>query len=276
MIRTLIVDDERRARAYLAKLVAAHEDVEIVGQARDGLSALGLIDELSPDLVFLDVQMPEMNGLDVARRLEKRPAPVLVFTTAYDRFALEAFELSATDYLLKPYDSERLARALQRARAFLRGSQEGGQEVADRLARLLDALEGRASQPAPAAAEPAEVSLAQLSRLPVQAKGRIVLLDLDEVYQIASDDRLVFAHTKDERFLVNFSIKELERRLPADRFFRNHRSGIVNLAHVREIVPWFHGKLMLKLDNGGEATVSEDRAPGLRATVGLTAADERR
>ncbi len=256
MIRALIVDDERRARAYLAKLVAAHGDVEVVGEARDGRSAVEEIARLAPDLVFLDVQMPEMNGLDVARALPRESPPLVVFTTAYDQFALAAFELSATDYLLKPYDGERLSRALDRVRAMLRGSKESREpDLAARLTKLLDAIEERA---------------APLTRLPAQARGRIVLLDLDEIYQIASEDRLVFAHTKDERFMLNFSIKELEQRLPADRFFRNHRSCIVNLGHVREIVPWFHGKLLLKLDNGAEATVSEDRAAGLRAAVGLT------
>lgn len=256
MIRALIVDDERRARAYLAKLVAAHGDVEVVGEARDGRSAVAEIERLAPDLVFLDVQMPEMNGLEVARALPRESPPLVVFTTAYDQFALAAFELSATDYLLKPYDGERLARALDRVRAILRGSKESREpDLAARLTKLLDAIEERA---------------VPLTRLPAQARGRIVLLDLDEIYQIASEDRLVFAHTKDERFMLNFSIKELEQRLPADRFFRNHRSCIVHLGHVREIVPWFHGKLLLKLDNGAEATVSEDRAAGLRAAVGLT------
>jgi DNA-binding LytR/AlgR family response regulator len=254
-IRAVIVDDERRARAYLAKLVAAHGDIEVVGEARDGRSAVELIARERPDLAFLDVQMPEMNGLEVAKALPRDVPPLVVFTTAYDQFALAAFELSATDYLLKPYDGERLARALDRVRAILRGSKESrDSELSGRLSRLLDALEERA---------------APLARVPAQARGRIVLLDLDEIYQIASEDRLVFAHTKDERYMLNFSIKELEQRLPSDRFFRNHRSCIVNLRHVREIVPWFHGKLLLKLANGTEATVSEDRAAGLRAAVGL-------
>lgn len=260
MIRAIIVDDERRARAFLAKLVAAHEDVAVVGEARDGRSALELVERVRPELVFLDVQMPEMTGLEVARALPREAPPLVVFTTAYDQFALQAFELSATDYLLKPYDGERLARALSRVRAILRGSHEPREaELSSRLTRLLDAIEER---------ETPEGS-AMLSRLPAQARGRILLLDLDEIYQIASEDRLVFAHTKDDKYLLNFAIKDLEHRLPAARFFRAHRSSIVNLGHVREIVPWFHGKLLLKLDNGTEATVSEDRAPGLRVAVGL-------
>ncbi|HQR39737.1 MAG TPA: LytTR family DNA-binding domain-containing protein [Blastocatellia bacterium] len=258
MIRALIVDDERRARAYLAKLVAEHDDIEIVGEARDGASALEAIANLQPDLVFLDVQMPVLTGLDVARALPRESAPLIVFTTAFDQFALDAFEVSATDYLLKPYDGERLDRALTRVRALLKPVADEQGAVDDRLSRLLSALEDRTvpSQP-------------QLSRLPAQGRGRIVLLDLDDISHIASEDRLVFAHTCDARYLLNFSIKDLEQRLPGDRFFRNHRSCIVNLAHVREIVPWFHGKLMLKLDTGVEVAVSEDRAPGLRAAVGL-------
>lgn len=267
MIRALIVDDERRARAYLAKLVAAHGDVDVVGEARDGRSALEAIGSLSPDLVFLDVQMPEMNGLDVARALPADHAPVIVFTTAYDQFALAAFDLSATDYLLKPYDGERLARALDRVRAVLRGTREAARdETAERLSRLLDALERTSA--APAAAAP-------LTRIPAQAKGRIVLLDVHDISHVASEDRLVFAHTRGDKFLLNFAIKELEARLPAGVFFRTHRSCLVNLQHVREVAPWFHGKLMLTLEGGAEVPVSEDRAPGLRSAIGL-ATDERK
>jgi DNA-binding LytR/AlgR family response regulator len=265
MLRALIVDDERRARAYLAKLVSVHDDVEIVGEARDGVSALQEIERLKPDLVFLDVQMPEMTGLDVARALPSESPPIVVFTTAYDRYALDAFELSAVDYLLKPYDGERLAKSLDRVRAYRRGvapPEAGG--VSDRLERLLAALESRSETP-PIEKSPTHV----LTRIPAQTRAGIVLLDSCEVYQIASEDRLVFAHTRQGRFLVNFSIKELEARLPTDAFFRAHRSSLVNLAHVREVLPWFHGKLMLKLDDGTEAVVSEDRAPRLRALLGL-------
>jgi DNA-binding LytR/AlgR family response regulator len=261
-IRALIVDDERRARAYLAKLVAAHDDVVIVGEARDGVTALREIEQLKPDLVFLDVQMPEMTGLDVARALEPGRAPIVVFTTAYDRYALDAFELSATDYLLKPYDGDRLAKSLDRVRALLRATAtEGG--VSERLERLLTALEsGGAAQAEQPACPP-------LNRIPAQTRTGIVLLDTAEVYQIASEDRLVFVYTREGRFSVNFSIKELEARLPGASFFRSHRSCIVNLDHVREVLPWFHGKLMLKLDDGTETIVSEDRAPRLRALLGL-------
>ena len=112
MIRALIVDDERRARAYLAKLVAAHEDVTVVGEARDGRSALEAVERLSPDVVFLDVQMPELTGLDVARALPRESPPLVVFTTAYDQFAMQAFELSATDYLLKPFSLQELQTRL--------------------------------------------------------------------------------------------------------------------------------------------------------------------
>lgn len=267
MIRALIVDDERRARAYLAKLVAAHSDVEVVGEARDGKSALDAIRELRPDVVFLDVQMPVMNGLEVAKALPAEDSPIVVFTTAYDQFALAAFDLSATDYLLKPYDGDRLARALDRVRAARRGSAETARdETAERLAKLLDALERKADEPAPATV---------LTRLPAQSKGRIVLIDLDQISHIASEDRLVFAYSRGEKFLVNFAIKDLEHRLPRGAFFRTHRSCLVNLRHVREVVPWFHGKLMLMLEGGAEVPVSEDRAPGLRAAIGLVADDRR-
>ncbi|MCC6742419.1 MAG: LytTR family transcriptional regulator DNA-binding domain-containing protein [Acidobacteria bacterium] len=267
MIRALIVDDERRARAYLAKLVAGHADVEIVGEARDGRRALEAIRDLRPDLVFLDVQMPEMNGLEVAKALPPDDPPIVVFTTAYDQFALAAFDLSATDYLLKPYDGDRLSRALDRVREARRGTREGVRdETAERLARLLDALESKAANPAAAPI---------LTRVPVQAKGRIVLLDAERISHFASEDRLVFAHTRDEKCLVNFTIKDLELRLPPGVFFRVHRSYLVNLGHVREVAPWFHGKLMLTLEGGAEVPVSEDRAPGLRSTIGL-ASDDRK
>jgi DNA-binding LytR/AlgR family response regulator len=265
MIRALIVDDERRARAYLAKLVAAHSDVEIVGEARDGLAALREIERLEPDLVFLDVQMPEMTGLEVARAIRRDRMPFVVFTTAFDQYALAAFEVSAIDYLLKPYDADRLARAIERVRGHRREASDHA--LSSRLERLLATLEGTTQQASPAPHEKAEPGA--LTRLPVQNRSCTVLLDFAEIYQIASDDRIVFAHTRDGRYVVNFSIKELEARLPPEAFFRSHRSCLVNLDHVREVVPWFHGKLMLRLDDGTETIVSEERAPRLRALLGL-------
>jgi len=262
MIRALIVDDERRARAYLAKLVSSHVDVTIVGEARDGRTALDEIVRLEPDLVFLDVQMPEMTGIEVARALPSDRAPFVVFTTAFDRYAIDAFEVNAIDYLLKPYDSERLARAIERVRCQMR-TESSGNPLASRLERLLAALDDKKGQRRDAP------DATSLSRIPAQSRSGIVLLELCEVYQIASDDRIVFAHTRDERYVVNFSIKELETRLPDDLFYRSHRSCLVNLTHVREVVPWFHGKLLLKLDDGSETIVSEDRAPRLRAILGL-------
>ncbi len=242
-ITVLIVDDEQLARQRLAKLLETMDDVSVVGEARNGMEAVEKISELAPDVVLLDIQMPGMNGFEVIDALET--PPLIVFATAYDEYAIKAFEVNSIDYLLKPVSRERLEEAIGRARALLTDSPGLGRE----REKLQTFTRSR-----------------RIERLPAAHGKRIVLLDLDDVIWLASEDGLTFAHTSEARFLVNMTMAELEERLDERSFFRIHRSTIVNLGHVRELVPWFSGKYQVIMDDPAstELTLSRSRAKALR------------
>ena len=243
-IRVVVVDDEELARARIKGLLEAFDDLECVGEAENGLEAVERIRELGPDLVFLDIQMPGMDGFEVLAALDD--VPLVIFATAYDEYALRAFEVNSIDYLLKPIEKERLAQAVERARELLSGENELGREI-ERIVGL--------------------VRTRRVDRLPVQKGKKIVLVDHANIVWVEASEGLVFVHTRDQRFLVNTTMAELEARLDPGTFFRTHRSSIVNLNHVVEIVPWFGGKYKVVIDDAGrsELVLSRARARALRA-----------
>jgi two-component system LytT family response regulator/two-component system response regulator LytT len=245
-LRTLVVDDEKLARDRLAAFLRGIDGVEIVAEARDGVEAVELIGEHRPDLVFLDVQMPGMNGFDVLEAL--RPdVPHVVFATAYDEYAIRAFDVAAVDYLLKPFARARVAEAVDRVRSRL-GSAANTAELDTLLARLAE----RPRDP--------------LTRVPAHAGKRILLLKPEEILWFGVEHRLVYAHTTERGFMTNFTLRELEERLDRDTFFRAHKATLVNLAQVKEIVPWFGGrfKLVMRGRDDGEVVVSRAQARELR------------
>jgi two-component system LytT family response regulator len=237
-IRALIVDDERLARVRLVRLLGRREDVEIVGVACDGDEAVQMIAELRPDLVFLDVQMPGLSGFDVLDAIDSRTN--VVFTTAFDQYALRAFEVHALDYLLKPFDEERLSASLDRAAAMIRG------------ARADPGLRPFLEQMAPP------------ERFVVRTPGRIVFLPLAEVDWIEAAGNYVYVHAGRERHLIRGTLKAIESRF-ASRFARIHRSAIVNLERVRELAPRAHGDCEVVLRGGARLPVSRTFASRLRA-----------
>jgi DNA-binding LytR/AlgR family response regulator len=242
-MRVLIVDDEELARARIRDLLSQIAETEVVGEAENGLRAVEMIRELSPDVVILDIQMPGMDGFEVIDALTD--VPLIIFATAFDEYAIKAFEINSVDYLLKPIAKERLAEAIERARSLV-----GGQgDLSEQVARVEEVVRGR-----------------KLERLPVMKGKRIVIVDLSEVVWIGASDELVFVHTKSDRYLVNMTMAELESRLDASAFFRCHRSSIVNLNHIREIVPWFGGKYKIIVcdSENSELVLSRARAKGLR------------
>ena len=243
-IRVVVVDDEELARARIRDLLGAFDDLECVGEAENGLEAVERIRKLRPDLVFLDIQMPGMDGFEVLAALDD--VPLVIFATAYDEYALKAFEVNSIDYLLKPIEKERLAQAVGRARELLAGGRELGREI-ERIAGL--------------------VRTRGVDRLPVQKGKKIVLVEHADVVWIEASEGLVFVHTKDQRFLINSTMAELESRLDPGTFFRTHRSSIVNLNHIVEIVPWFSGKYRIIVDDAerSELVLSRARAKALRA-----------
>ncbi|MEW6211491.1 MAG: LytTR family DNA-binding domain-containing protein, partial [Acidobacteriota bacterium] len=218
-LRALISDDEASARSRLRKLIAAHPEIEIIGEARDGLQTVSMVEELRPDLLFLDVQMPGLDGFEALHSLAGRARlPLVVFTTAYDEYALNAFEANAVSYLLKPVNRERLAQAVERAMKIHKSSEKSAEEEL-RIERA------------------AKAALPSINRIIARRRDRFVLIGLDEVFFFRIEDGLVKVKTDGETYWTDYRLNDLEERLPDPPYFRAHRSVIVNLSKVKEIAP---------------------------------------
>lgn len=236
MLRTLVVDDEAPARRRIKRLLAAEPGITIAGECGDGASAIDLIASARPHLVFLDVQMPERDGFDVVKTLPPERLPAILFVTAYDHYALRAFEVHAVDYLLKPFTAERFRTALSRARERIaRRAEDPG------LANLATSLRSRP---------------AYLTRVPVRTGCRMVFVDLDAVDWLEAADNYVRLHVKQHEYLVREPLGALEARLDPDRFARIHRCAIVQLDRVTEWRPTSHGDAALLLRDGTRLAVS--------------------
>ena len=240
-VTTLIVDDEPVARAGLRAMLGAFDWVSVVGEAADGASAVEAIDRLRPELVFLDVQMPGLLGTEVARRIEHQP--FIIFTTAHSQHAVTAFEVSAVDYLLKPFGAVRLAAALERVRSAVGEPATGG--VLERLSGAL------ASGP--------------ITRLFVRTGGALVPLAAASVSHFDAEGDHVFAYAGGMRHVLSLPLSRLEERLDPTRFVRVHRAHIVNLDHVRSFRPDARGNLRAELTDGAVVPVSRSRAQALRS-----------
>ena len=257
VLRCVIVDDEALAREAVRNLVAADPHLAIAAESVDGASAVRDIERVHPDLLFLDVQMPEMDGFAVLQRLaaEGVPLPVTIFVTAYDSYALRAFEAHALDYLLKPIREERFASAVAAARSRL--AADRGAQVVERLEELLSrgALQAR-----------------RASRLPIREKGRIVFLPVDEVEWIESEGNYVRLHLRKESHLLREPLSSLEAKLDPARFMRIHRSAIVNIERIKDLRPWFTGEYIVRLQSGKELTLTRTYRENLRRLIGKTEA----
>lgn len=248
-MRVVIADDEPRARQYLEKLLSEHDEVEVSGSAKSGGEALALIARHKPDAVFLDIHMPDLSGLEVARHLKGDDAPIVVFVTAYDQHAVEAFELAALDYVLKPIRRERLSDTIGRVAAEARlGARRSGNAAAVR--------EALSSEPLKSSAQP-------LHRLPVRHRREVKLLDLADVPLVFSRDRLVLARAEGKEYLVDYTLQELETRLPEGHFVRVHRGALVNVNAI-ESYGAEDGVLVLRLKDGTRVEASERRAAEVR------------
>lgn len=260
----LVVDDEPPARRGLCALLARHPDVHVVGEAGSGREAVDAIRALRPDLVFLDVQMPDGDGFAVVRAVGAAAMPLVVFATAYDAFAVRAFEAHALDYLLKPYDRERFEAALDRARAALRARAElrgarpdarANAPIDDRLAALLDQLEHRLGQRAEdGAAGRGDGAARWLERLPVSVGPRTRFVDVAAVDYFEAEANYVRAHVGPRSHLVRSSLAALGAKLDPSRFARVHRSLVVQLARVAEVEPLVAGEYVLFLTDGRRLT----------------------
>ena len=232
-MRVLIVDDEPLARRGLRRLLESEPDVEIVGEAASGTAAVDAIAALKPELVFLDIQMPEMDGLEVVAAVTPEKMPAVVFVTAYDRYALDAFDLNAADYVLKPVDPERFARALARARQRLASGDRG--DLERRLMRLL------ASRPQP-------------ERLAVRSAGKIQFVTVDDIDWINAEDNYVRIYAAGKTYLMRETVGGIEARLDPAKFMRIRRSTIVRIERIKEIRPLMNGTFELLLEDGTRVT----------------------
>ena len=244
-ISALIVDDEQPARDELAFLLKSLPDVEVLGQGKNGVEALSLIRELTPQVVFLDVQMPGLDGFGVIKKLLERKArlPFVVFVTAYDHYAVQAFEVNAIDYLLKPIARLRLEKAVARVRRELESSEPAAQKL-DRLVQLVE-----------------ERPLAQKTKLLVKSGGRLVLVNSDDVIFASIEDGVITICTRELEGQSNFrTVEELQGNLDPNTFWRVHRSYLVNINRIKEVVPWFKSSYQLKMDDRKQTEIPVSRA----------------
>jgi two-component system LytT family response regulator len=254
-IRVLVVDDEPLARSGMIALLGRDPEITVVGECGDGLTAVSAIHDLNPDLVLLDVQMPEADGFEVLRALGAGTMPAVIFVTAYDQFAVKAFEVNALDYLLKPFDDERFTAALDRAKRALRQDPVNLADLGRRLAGLLDqTAAGTAGKP--------------MTRLIVKETGRALFLNVDELDWIEAADYCVKLHVRGHTHLLRQSLQSLESRLDPHRFFRVHRSALVNLDRVKEIQPLFKGEHVVILHDGTRLKLSRNRKDSLESLLG--------
>jgi two-component system, LytTR family, response regulator len=249
-IRALIVDDEELARDRVASLLAEQPDVEVVGTCVDGPSAVEAIEREHPDLVFLDVQMPGMDGFEVVENLDREHIPAVVFVTAHDAHAIRAFEIHALDFLLKPFDQTRFEKALERARAQL--SRDKSSTLDSRLVSLLEELREERKYP---------------ERLIVKSSGRVFFVRAEDVDWVEAAGNYVKIHTKGEAHLLRESMKNMEAKLDPKTFVRIHRSAIVNIDRIKELEPWFHGEYVVILRDGTRLTASRVFSDRLSAAI---------
>ncbi|MBC7910572.1 MAG: response regulator transcription factor [Pyrinomonadaceae bacterium] len=238
-IRTLVVDDEPLARERIKRYLGTEPDIEIVGECANGQEAVEAIESMSPDLLFLDIQMPELDGFGVLEVVGAHKIPAVVFVTAYDKYALRAFDVHALDYLLKPFNRERFRRSLARAREQLEHEKMG--QLDQRLLTLLEDLKAEQKY---------------LDRLVVRSVGRVFFLKTDEVDWIEAAGNYVRLHVGREGHLLRETMSRLEAKLNPDKFLRIHRSTLVNIDRIKELQPLFSGDYTVILRDGKQLTLS--------------------
>jgi two-component system response regulator LytT len=246
-INTIIVDDEKPARDELAFLLKGFPEINVIGLGKNGVEAVSLIKEHSPDLVFLDVQMPGLDGFGVLKKLVERKMkmPHVVFATAFDQYAVQAFDVNAVDYVLKPFDKARIAKAIQRARREI----EAETSPTERLEQLVTQL--GASKP------PSSPPV----KLLLKAQQRLLLIDGEDLVFAAIEDGLISVSSREAEGSSNYrTLEELSDALDSESFWRPHRSYLVNIHHIKEVVPWFKSGYLLKMNDKKQTQIPVSRA----------------
>jgi len=240
-IRALIADDEALARRFIRRMLKDDHDVEIVGECSNGKETVAMIRKQNPDVVFLDVQMPEMDGFAVLESIGTERLPEIIFATAYEQYAIRAFELHALDYLLKPFDQARFKDAIKHAKERFRSERQN--EGRMQISALLESIKNKPQY---------------LERLMIKAAGRISFLSADEINWIEADDKYVHLHTRKISPMVRQTLSAMETQLDPKRFRRIHRSAIVNVERIKELQPLFNGEHSILLDDGTKLTLSRN------------------
>jgi two-component system response regulator LytT len=244
-ITTIIVDDEKPARDELVFLLKGFPEINVIGQGKNGVEAMTLIKEHAPDLVFLDVQMPGLDGFGVLRKLVERKmkVPHVVFATAFDHYAVQAFDVNAVDYVLKPFDKARIAKAIQRARRVM----ENQTTTTERLEQLVTQLG-------------ASKLAAQPAKLLVKSQQRMLLVDAEDLFFASIDDGMISVVARDAEGTSNYrTLEELHAALDSESFWRPHRSYLVNIHHIKEVIPWFKAGYMLKMADKKQTEIPVSR-----------------
>ena len=249
MIRVLVIEDEKPALDRLCGFLETIPEIDIVEMTDSGKIAAALIDELKPDLIFLDIHLSDISGIDLFHLISYKPQ--VIFTTAYNQYAIKAFELQAIDYLLKPFSLERLKLSVKRAKEMLDGNLNSEQNIKNLLAQWSPQKD-------------------YLKRIPSKIGDRIYIINEDDIVYLASEQKLVFAYLRDTKYLVNYKLEELNTRLDPEKFFRIHRSTIVNLNYVQTIESWFGGGYKTKVSDkqNTELTISRTAGKLLRQKLG--------
>ncbi len=252
--KVLIVDDERLSRRRIRRLLTLEQECEVIGECANGAEAVAVLAETRPDILFLDVQMPELDGFEVIEALTQL-RPLIIFTSAYEDYAVRAFEVHAFDYLLKPFDGRRFLDSLQRAKVRLRQERAGSAD--SRLFELMESLSKNQRSP---------------DRIAVRNNGRVVFVKLEEIDWIEASDNYVCLHCGRETHVLRETMSELESRLNPAHFLRVHRSAIVNLDRIKELQPWFRGDYRVILRDGTELTLTRNHREKLESRLLLGAA----
>ena len=234
-ISTIIIDDEKLARARLRRMLSRYENIKVIGEAKNGQEGLELIKSNHPAVIFLDIKMPMLSGFEMLKELDK--SPYIIFTTAYDQYALQAFEENTVDYLLKPISDRKLSRAISKLSHIL----QRGDPINIDLARLLKSIDEKKKK---------------IKLFSVKLADRIFLIPADEIYFFHAEDKYTFLNTAEKDFIISFTLKELEKRLDPEKFLRVHRAYIINLEHIKSIHSWFGGKLLVKMKNDKEILIT--------------------
>jgi two-component system LytT family response regulator len=278
MLKAYIVDDEAPARSRLRKLpkpLVEGGRVEVIGEAKDGFEALDALAKQRADLLFLDINMPEIDGFGVLERLSPEERPSVVFTTAFDEYAIKAFEANAVDYLLKPVSRERLEEAVSRVEV-LRRAADGGAVGDERMARLLDWLDEQADSLRP---EDMVAPADYLKQISIPYRDRILIVPIERLLSVEITEGITRLHVLEEpdggpkrrirQHIVSYTLEQLEARLDPEQFMRVHRSAIVQLSHITEMMSWFSGRYKLILTGGHEVIASRERSKQLKERLTL-------